>query len=104
MFDATRKFFAGLFAPSDHPAPAPFPPNVTLASGAPLFNGVPVPRYPERGEALPVVTPELLLESQRELVNKVRDTLPFSKEEFDTLLRPVILRWAARHAERSTRQ
>jgi conjugal transfer pilus assembly protein TraI len=97
MLDSARNFFAGLFRESAvaAPLPAAFPPNVTLPSGAPLFNGNPVPVYPERGEALPVVSPEILLDCQRELVHKVRDTLPFSKPEFEALMWPILVRWAA---------
>jgi hypothetical protein len=86
------------FAPSASSRPQktrPFPNPVRLAELTPLFNGKPIPRYPDKGLALPAATPALLMESQAELADDLRRTIGLTVEEFDRLLAPVLLRYAA---------
>lgn len=61
----------------------------------PLFKGEPIPRYPNRGVAAPAASPELLMESQAELINQLHQTSSFSYTEFNTLIRPAIRNYAA---------
>lgn len=86
-----------LFAPDPPPAAAPqsviapASPPVT----APLFNGDPIPAYPDRGVAVPAASPELLYESQRALIDRLHQASSFSHEDFEALIRPAILNYAA---------
>ncbi|HOV56358.1 MAG TPA: MobH family relaxase [Rhodanobacteraceae bacterium] len=104
-----REILASLFK---RPRPAPAPPaqspgatpaagapsisipGVPVNTGAPLFNGTPVPSYPAPGPALPTVPPEVLLNSQAELLAQLRDTVGMAPENFDRYVLPVLLRFA----------
>lgn len=89
-----KRFFAG------HPQPtggADFVSGVTevLDPGAPYVDGEPVPRWPEHGAALVAVQPEILVETQRDLINRIRQSGPLVRAEFDRLIMPVFYRYAA---------
>ena len=61
----------------------------------PLFNGDAIPKYPARGVAAPAAPPEMLMESQADLINHLHQTSSFSYSEFDALIRPAIRNYAA---------
>lgn len=68
---------------------------VVVEPQAPLFKGEPIPSYPDRGVAVPAASPELLIESQRELLDNLHQTSAFSYDEFAELLLPAIRNYAA---------
>lgn len=72
------------------PIPPATPPNP-----APLFKGEPIPAYPDKGVAAPAASPEALLESQKDLINRLHQASSFSHEDFTRLIRPAILNYAA---------
>lgn len=61
----------------------------------PMHKGMPVPLYPERGLAAPAVSPDLLLESQKDLIDKLHQVSSFSRADFDIYLLPAIYNYAA---------
>jgi hypothetical protein len=69
--------------------------TVVVDPTIPLFNGEAIPRYPDRGVAAPAASPELLLESQADLINDLHQASSFSYTEFDELIRPAIVKYAA---------
>jgi len=54
-----------------------------------------IPRYPPFAKGLPSVREERLLVTQQELIDKLRQSLPFDRKQFDELMLPVIKRYAA---------
>ncbi|UJJ60419.1 MobH family relaxase [Rhodanobacter denitrificans] len=103
VFQAIRKFFGGSAA-SPAPFVAPPPPAPAAATpvtpftpptNAPLFNGAPIPSYPDKGQAVPAVPPAILLESQRELIDDLQRASGMSHEDFQKLLLPAIESYAA---------
>src|SRR5690625_3597588 len=54
-----------------------------------------IPRYPPFAKGLPVVDIDKLLETQAELIERIRSILGFNKEEYAHLVLPVIERYAA---------
>lgn len=61
----------------------------------PLHNDEPVPRWPEHGAALVAATPDALLETQADLLQRLRDTTSLSGTDFDRLILPAFRRYAA---------
>lgn len=68
---------------------------VVIDPAVPLFNGEPIPTYPNRGVAVPAVAPQMLIQSQRTLVDRLHQMSSFSYAEFDALIRPAIHNYAA---------
>lgn len=64
------------------------------ADGKLYENGVEVPISPPFAKGIYVVSTAALLESQKELIDRIYGTLSFSREEFDKLALPVIERYA----------
>ena len=54
-----------------------------------------IPRYPPFAKGLPSVREDRLLVTQQELIDKLRQSLPFNRKQFDELMLPVIKRYAA---------
>lgn len=69
--------------------------RAAVPSGAPSYAGKPIPFYPNRGLAVPAANPEDLLTTQEALLGKLQQASGFSYRDFDTLLRPVLVRYAA---------
>ncbi|WNL48517.1 MobH family relaxase (plasmid) [Dyella sp. BiH032] len=77
----------------------PSPATNTLApavptSTAPLFNGQPIPTYPDVGLAVPSAPPEVLVESQQSLVDDLHRTSGLSHEEFKRIFLPAVYEYA----------
>lgn len=89
-----QRFLGAAPQSAEAPPPAHVIPPVELSAG-PLFNGQAIPSYPDRGVAVPAAPPELLYESQRPLIDKLHQASSFSHEDFETLIRPAILNYAA---------
>lgn len=53
-----------------------------------------VPRYPPFMKGLPVVDAQALLDSQSELVGRIKSVLGYPKEQFESLVYPVLVRYA----------
>lgn len=68
---------------------------VQVATELPLFNGEPIPSYPQRGHAVPAAPPDLLIQSQRELIDKLHQVSAFSRADFDAYVLPAIRNYAA---------
>ncbi|WP_372364259.1 MobH family relaxase (plasmid) [Xanthomonas sp. NCPPB 3583] len=60
----------------------------------PSYAGQPVPFYPNREEAVPSAPPDVLLETQGALVQKLHQASGFSYGDFDRYLRPVLRSYA----------
>lgn len=58
-------------------------------------NGEEVPRYPPFVKGLPMIDPDVIVETQQELVHKIRHILALEPEEFDGLIYPFIRNIAA---------
>jgi conjugal transfer pilus assembly protein TraI len=54
-----------------------------------------IPRYPPFAKGLPVAPIDKILATQAELIEKVRNSLGFTIEDFNRLVLPVIHRYAA---------
>lgn len=93
LLQRLHRFFASDPPPAAAPASVitPASPPVT----GPLFNGDPIPAYPDRGVAVPAASPEMLYESQRPLIGRLHQASSFSHEDFEALIRPAILNYAA---------
>lgn len=81
--------------PQPIPAAAPAFEGVIVPNTNPLYNGTPIPSYPDKGIATPAATPEMLYESQIELINRLQQSSSFSHDDFTNLVRPAILNYAA---------
>ena len=64
------------------------------ASTAPLFNGQPIPTYPDVGLAVPSAPPEVLVASQQGLVDDLHRTSGLSHEEFKRIFLPAVYEYA----------
>lgn len=53
-----------------------------------------IPRYPPFAEGLPYATGIELLATQKELINKIKQTIGLNDKEFATVVEPVLLRYA----------
>lgn len=53
-----------------------------------------VPRYPPFMKGLPVVDAQALLDSQSELVGRIKSVLGYPKDQFESLVYPVLVRYA----------
>lgn len=58
------------------------------------LEGEEVPCYPPFAKGLPVIAPERLLESQKKLVNDLKLALGLTKDEYQTLVLPILLKFA----------
>jgi hypothetical protein len=58
-------------------------------------NGEEVPRYPPFVKGLPMIDPDVIVETQQELVHKIRHILALEPEEFEGLIYPFIRNIAA---------
>lgn len=84
-------FFRSIFTKStDFPATT----IVRSAEGILYENGVEVPQSPPFARGIPVISRTALLESQKELIDKIYGTLSFSRSDFDKLALPLIERYA----------
>lgn len=93
LLQRLHRFFA-----SDPPAevsPANVIPPATPPVTGPLFNGEAIPAYPDRGVAVPAASPLLLCQSQQALIDRLHQASSFSHEDFNALIRPAILNYAA---------
>ncbi|EFI7279635.1 conjugal transfer protein TraI, partial [Escherichia coli] len=54
-----------------------------------------IPRYPPFAKGLPVAPLDKILATQAELIEKVRNSLGFTVDDFNRLVLPVIQRYAA---------
>lgn len=70
-------------------------PRELVPSAAPTYAGKPIPFYPNRGLAVPAADPAALLQTQDALLRKLHQASGFNYEDFDMLLRPVLLNYAA---------
>ncbi len=61
----------------------------------PRRQGEPVPRWPEHGAALMAATPEELLATQAELIDRIREISPLGKTDFNRLILPAFHRFAS---------
>lgn len=70
--------------------------NVTavLDPGAPYSHGESVPRWPEQGAALVAASPESLVETQAEVIRRIKGFSPLTPAQFDDLILPVFRRYA----------
>lgn len=66
-----------------------------VTPGFPERAGQPVPRWPEHGAALMAATPEELLLTQDDLVQRLRSMSPLPTPRFDHLIMPALHRYAA---------
>lgn len=62
--------------------------------GIATFNGRPVPAYPDKGLAAAAAPPDMLMENQRQTINRLHQLSSFSREEFDAYILPAIRRYA----------
>lgn len=91
-----------LFAPKPDSADTAVPPSTPdpekvaqhLDPGAPYAHGEPVPRWPELGAALVVATPDALLDTQKETIQRIRGFSPLLPSQFEELIVPVFRRYA----------
>ncbi|WP_395794168.1 MobH family relaxase [Aquimonas sp.] len=60
------------------------------------FEDAPVPRYPERSPPIPAIEPAVLLDTQQETVDRLRQSLGYTRPEFARWVMPVLLRYAER--------
>lgn len=60
-----------------------------------LFNGQPIPVYPDRGPPVPAVPPDQLLASQAEQLRKLHHDSALSHEEFHAYILPTVRNYAA---------
>ncbi len=80
----------GLFGRRKLPSSsAPAEPDVTS------LDDPEIPRYPPFLKGLPVAAPARIVATQRELIARLQDGLAFTDSRFDTLVRPVVERYAA---------
>lgn len=79
----------------ENTTPKPESVSAPLDPGAPYAFGEPVPRWPEHGAAMVAATPEQLVETQRELIDRIKGFSPFKSDEFDRIVMPVFHRYAA---------
>jgi conjugal transfer pilus assembly protein TraI len=54
-----------------------------------------IPRYPPFAKGLPVAPIDRVIDSQKELIGRIRASLGLNKEQYNTLILPVIARYAA---------
>ena len=54
-----------------------------------------IPRYPPFAKGLPMSPVDKVLQTQNELIQKIKSTLGFTQEEYDRLVMPVIVRYAS---------
>lgn len=95
-----KSLFSRLTGRNSDPSGMPPRSQVTenVSPGAPFHLGdesVPVPRWPERGAAMIAATPESLLATQTETIDKIRASSPLLPSEFTQLVVPVLQRYAA---------
>lgn len=69
-------------------------PAVPMHDGE-TFQGAPVPVYPNTGQAVPAVSPEQMMTTQKALIDKVQQTSGMSHADFNNVLLPVIREYAA---------
>lgn len=69
--------------------------GLVIPQETPLYDGNPIPAYPDKGCAAPAATPQMLYDSQIELINRLQQSSSYSHEDFNNLLKPVILNYAA---------
>lgn len=69
--------------------------RATVPSSAPTYAGKPIPFYPNRGLAVPAAEPESLLGTQEPLIRKLHQASGFNREDFESLIRPVLANYAA---------
>lgn len=61
----------------------------------PRRQGEPVPRWPEHGAALMAATPDELLATQGELIQRIREISPLGTADFNRLILPAFRRFAS---------
>lgn len=67
---------------------------VSLPSRGPRHEGHDVPFYPGRGKAVTVDPPQKLVDSQHEIIGKLRQASALTYEDFDAYIMPVIRNYA----------
>ena len=82
-----RAAFAAPRAPTELPPAAPMPRLVTPAPS--------VPRYPPPGPFVPASNAAAIVETQRALIREIEEALCYSGEEYQRLIAPIFLRFAA---------
>ena len=64
------------------------------ANSVETFSEEDIPRYPPFAKGLPVAPIDKVVETQRDLVERIRNALGFTREQHEKLLLPVIKRYA----------
>ena len=77
------------------PAAPIAPTDEQLVCEASTLASIDMPRYPPFAKGLPVTTTAALMASQQVLIQRIQGTLRFDREGFDSIVRPVIDRYAA---------
>jgi len=67
----------------------------TSEARAPLVTDDEIPRYPPFAKGLPAAQTSRIIQTQQELITRIRGALRFNQSEFDQLVLPVIERYAA---------
>lgn len=65
-----------------------------VPSGTPSYEGVPIPKYPDHGIAVPAATPQMLIESQHHLLKELQQASGLSHDDFNDLILPVVHNYA----------
>jgi hypothetical protein len=89
---------ASVLRAGSEPLPPPAAPPATVAPRTlgPTHDHQPIPVYPERSPLVPAVPPAALLDSQADLIARLRQALGLDAARFAALVRPVLERFAAR--------
>lgn len=69
--------------------------SVFVPQQTPLYDGKPIVAYPDKGVAAPSASPEMLYQSQQALIDRLQQSSSFSHDDFNNLLKPAILNYAA---------
>lgn len=94
IFNGIRNLFLTPAHP-ETPAEVKSTAGVVVPQQTPLYDGKPIIAYPDKGVAAPSASPEMLYQSQLPLIDRLQQSSSFSHDDFNDLLKPAILNYAA---------